>query len=387
MNEYKKWGSAMGVSRFNFCAIILLFTAGAFSAATVQAKTTGKMDVKPGTYKLKSGSKLPVKGPIVKVYTEGASTKYTHVGDTHKTRPVLVKYTASCSNKGKLTGGDVAIGTATTGIDSGDGFSSDSVWVNVPYSAIAKIKPTNHCNQHAKSLSLEQNKSLEKIIQKGFVMHIPNVLEAKGTAFCTAAGLGKGDVAGDTTGGLGIFVECVANPKARAPRGSASTSTGKPKPKDPGPTKQIFKTAKLAAETPSYVGKCPIGMKFKGSISATGKGKVEYQIIGDGDYKSPRKTMDFGKAGSKNFQWTRMVRQADPGSTLAMPGQKSDPNLIKGWMQLKVIYKIKNDIASAKQTWKSKRKHFSVKCGAEVPARMTTKPVTVSPAKKPVDIQ
>ncbi len=370
----------MVTSAFRFNTAILLLGAFFFGPATVQAKTTGKMDVKPGMYKLKSGSKLPTKGPVVRIYTAGASTKYTHVGDTHKTRPVLVKYTASCSNKGKLTGGNVSIGDATVSINSGGGFSSKSVWVNVPYNAIAKIKPAKHCNKHAKTLSLQQSKPLEKIVQKGFVMKIPNVLEAKGVAFCTAAGLGKGDVAGDTTGGLGIFLDCAANPKARAPRGT--TSTSKSKPKVPSKTTQIFKSAKLVAKTPNYVGKCPVGMKYTGSISASGKGKVEYQIMGDGGYKTPMKTMQFGKAGSKDFQWTRMVRQVDASKTLAMPGRKPDTDQIKGWMQLKVIYKVRNNIGSAKKSWKSKRQDFNIKCGTATPARVHTLPT--QPAKPAV---
>ncbi|MEW5010492.1 MAG: hypothetical protein RPR28_09090 [Cycloclasticus sp.] len=357
----------MSISAFRFNATIMLLSICFFCTAAVQAKTTGKMDVKPGIYKLKSGSKLPTKGPVVRIYTEGASTKYSHVGDTHKTRPVLVKYTASCSNKGKLSGGDVSIGDEKVGIGSG-GFSSKSVWVNVPYSMIAKIKPVKRCNEHAKTLSLQQDKPLEKIVQKGFVMKIPNVLKAKGVAFCTAAGLGKGDVAGDTTGGLGVFLDCAGNPKARAPRGT--TGTGKPKPKDPGKTSQIFKSAKLLTKMPSYIGKCPVGMKYTGSIRVTGKGKVEYQIIGDGGYKTPVKTMQFAKAGSKVFQWTRMVRQADHGKTLVMQGRTSDPKLIKGWMQLKVIYKVRNNFASAKKYWKSKRQNFSVQCGTATPSRV-----------------
>lgn len=325
------------------------------------SKSTGKMNVEPGVYKIKTGTELPIKGPVIKVYTDGASTKYSHVASTHQTLPVLVKYTASCSNRGSISGGSVSIGDSSVDIDSGDGFSSDSLYINVPYSAVKKVDPAKHCNQHAKTLSLEKNKSLEKVVQKGFVMRVPNVLSAKGVNYCKAAGLGKGDVASDTTDNLGVYIQCVGNPKARAPR--RSTSTRPASPKDPGVTKTNFKSATLKAATPAYVGDCPASMKFSGSITAKDKGEIQYQIIGDGNYSTPIKTMKFDKAGSKDFQWTRTVRKPDPSTQLATPGEKTNPNEIKGWMQLKVTYRIKNDMASAKKQWYSKKQNFKVTCG------------------------
>lgn len=321
------------------------------------------MKVKSGVYKMKTGSTLPTKGPIIKIYAEGSSTKYSHVANTHTTFPVLVKYTASCSNKGKLTGGSVAIGNAKTSIDSGSGFSSHSVWVNVPYSAIKKINPSEHCNTYAKTLSLEKNQPLEKIVQKGFTMKIPNVLSAKGTAYCTAAGLGKGDVASGSTDNLGVFLHCVANSKARSPRKTTKTTAPKP---DTGKTTTNFESAKLSVRKPNYIGKCPVGMKFDGTITANAKGKIEYQIIGDGNYSTPLKTLAFTKAGTKTFQWTRMVRKPDTSSQITMGGQAKDPNVIAGWMRLKVIYKLRNNIASTKKTWLSKRQNFRVTCGKTV---------------------
>jgi hypothetical protein len=260
----------------------------------------------------------------------------------------------------------VAVGDATTSIDKGDGFSSESIWIKVPYSAIKKIDPIGHCNTNAKTLSLEKNKPLEKIIQKGFTMKIPNVLSAKGTAYCTAAGLGKGDVASGSTDGLGVYLQCMANPKARSPR--KTTKTSKPKP-DTGETTTNFKSAKLSTKSPNYIGECPVGMKFDGTITASAKGKIEYQIIGDSNYSTPMKTMDFSKAGSKSFQWTRMVRKPDTRSQITMGGEAGNPNIINGWMQLKVVYKLRNNIASTKKTWFSKRQNFKVTCG-KVPSRM-----------------
>ncbi len=201
--------------------IAALVVAGVCVVPGAAANTAGKMNVEPGVYKLKPGSKLPLKGPVVRVYSEGSNTTYSRVAPPRKSLPVLVKYTASCSNKGRLGGGDIAIGEATASIRGGDRFRSKSVYVKVPYSAVAGINPAQHCNEHAKTLSLQRNKPLDKIVQKGFAVRIPDVLSARGTAYCTAGGLGKGDVASDTTDSLVIFLDCVANPKARGATGSS----------------------------------------------------------------------------------------------------------------------------------------------------------------------
>jgi len=360
-------------------AVLSIF--GVVCSQSAMAKSTGSMDVKAGVYKLKSGSKLPIKGPVVQVYAEGASTKYSHVANTHQTLPVLVKYTASCSNKGKISGGSVSIGDASKSIDSGDGFSSESLWVNVPYSTVSSVGPVKHCNNHAKTLSIQQDKTLEKIIQKGFVMKVPNVMSTKGTVFCNAAGLGKGDVDSDSADNLSVFLQCVANPKARAPRSSSSTKGSKPKP-DVGDTTTNFKAANIRAKTPNYVGDCPASMIFDGSITAKAKGEIEYQIIGDGNYKTPVKTMKFNQAGSQNFQWTRMVRKPDVSSQLSVAGSKPSPNQIKGWMQLKVIYRLRNNIASTKKTWFSKQQKFSVTCGKAKVVSFQIKEVKPIPSKE-----
>ncbi len=122
------------------------------------AKSTAKMDVKRQPYKLTQVDKkqgFPKNGPIIKVYSEGSSsTKYSHVANTHKKLPFMVKYTATCFNKGSQSGANLSSDQVTMSLNAKGGFASDVVYFKKPYNDIANVQPLKVCNDHAKTLSL-----------------------------------------------------------------------------------------------------------------------------------------------------------------------------------------------------------------------------------------
>ncbi|RLG09380.1 hypothetical protein DRN73_10015 [Candidatus Pacearchaeota archaeon] len=99
-------------------------------------------------------------------------------------------------------------------------------------------------------------------------------------------------------------------------------------------------TAKLSVYPVFYSGKCPITIKFKGQITVTRPGKVQYKFIRSDGALSPVKTLIFKSAGTKevNTTWTL------GGSTL---------HTYYGWIAIKIIYP---------QELESNKAHFRIKC-------------------------
>ena len=229
-----------------FIKLSLVSLAIAIPQTTTLAKSNASMKVEQAKYTKVTdqgyGPTYPAGGPIYEVYAEGSSTKYTHEANTHKNRKVHLDYTASCSNKGKLSSIQLRVGETYISHSGGGGFKSGKYWLEIPYAEMPSINAKKYCNDQAKTYSLEKNIPLEKVVQKGFVMKLPGVFEAKGTAFCNAR-IGKGGVKSATTK-LDAWVVCKPNPKARKPRASTKTSS---KSSEPGQATTNFKNASFKA--------------------------------------------------------------------------------------------------------------------------------------------
>jgi hypothetical protein len=338
--------------------ILILF------AANAQAGKAN-LSLKEGPYKVsnkpppKYGKKLPVSGPIIKVYAESGTT-YRHNASKLDKIPFVTSYTASCTGTGnwKVSGVSVKIGDVNVSAGNvGGGFETGTVAVEVPYNQLEGLQPVKWCNDELKTLSLENKVSKVDIVESGFGMYVDDLIEAHGTLFCSRK-LSRGNVGGDKVK-LGVYVSCEPNKNAGRPK--KTTKTGKPKPPSGGPATTIFKSAAIAGPKSKIVGQCPEPVKFNASITANDKGTIEYQFIGDHNYESVLKKMTFAKAGTQKTSWTRTIRQPDPGKQLSMGGAKPTSE-INGWMALKIIYKVKSGIASTKKTWISPKANFTVDC-------------------------
>jgi len=341
--------------------ILILF------AANAQAGKAN-LSLKEGPYKVsnkpspKYGKKLPVSGPIIKVYAESGTT-YSHNASKLDKIPFVTSYTASCTGTGKwkVSGVSVKIGdtTGSAGNVSG-GFDTGTVVVKVPYNQLDGLQPVKWCNDELKTLSLENNVSKVDLVKSGFGLYVDDLVDTQGSLFCSRK-LSRGNVGG-AKAKMGVYVSCEPNKNAGRPK--KTTKTGKPKPPSGGPATTIFKSAAISGPKSKIVGQCPEPVKFNASITAKDKGTIEYQFIGDHNYESVLKKMTFSKAGTQKTSWTRTIRQPDPAKQLSIGGA-TPTSEIKGWMALKVIYKVKSGIASTKKTWISPKKNFTVDCRAD----------------------
>ena len=342
-------------------------------ALPVQAGKNANLKLEQGVYKMAAkdpayGPRLPINGPVIKVYAESGTT-YNHVANTHKKLPFLTKYTASCSGKRKVSSVSVKMaGETASGSDKGGGFETGYAKIEVPYSGIAGLTPAAWCNNHLKTLSLENNRSKKEIVKKGFTLYMPDVAEAQGTVYCSHKIL-KGDVDGDKAK-LGVWLYCAANPNVDRPKPGTSTRPGKP---NVGETTSIFKSATLTAVDRKLAGKSPQRLQLVGNITVTGPGKVTAQMVGSGGFETPKRTFTFDKAGSQQMRFTHYVRQQDPSKTLSAGGG-GDASKKEGWVVMKVWYEVRNNIAKAKKLHTTKRLKYTVDFNPE-PKRMQLKSV------------
>ncbi|MGS2722856.1 hypothetical protein ACVBEJ_03865 [Porticoccus sp. GXU_MW_L64] len=344
----------------------------ALAATPVQAGKNANLKLDQGVYKMAAkdpayGPRVPINGPVIKVYVESGTT-YSHVANTHKKLTFLTKYTASCSGKRKVSGVSVKLaGETASGSDKGGGFETGYAQIKVPYGGIAGLAPASWCNHHLKTLSLEHNRSKKDIVKKGFTLYMPDVAEAQGTVFCSHNIL-KGAVDGDSAK-LGVWVYCAANPNVDRPKPGTSTRPGKP---DVGETRHIFKSATLTAVDTTLVGKSPQRLQLVGNITAAGAGTIKAQLVGSGGFESPVRTFIFDKAGSQQMRFSHYVRQQDPGKTLSSAAGSGDASKKKGWVVMKVWYEVRNNIAKAQKQYTTPKLNYSVNFNPE-PKRMQFK--------------
>lgn len=357
------------MSDYPYClaaaVLSLLFVAGDAQAGKNASLKLGQGVYKIGGAKPAYGPKLPINGPVIKVYAE-SGTHYSHVANTHKKLKFLTKYTASCSGKRKVSGLSVKIADEVgSGSDKGGGYETGYAVVEVPYGKLTGLKPAQWCNNHLTTLSLEKNQSKKAIVKKGFTLYIPDVVEARGTVFCSHKVL-RGSTSGDNAK-LGVWVSCEAKPNVDRP--TRKTSTKKHQP-DTGKTTTIFKSATLAAASTRLEGKSPQQLQLTGKIAVTGAGTIRAQMVGSGGFETPVREFKFTGAGLQEMRFTHYVRKKDPGKTLAGSASQSGDK-VNGWVVLKVWYPVRNKIARAEKLYTTPKLNYSVDFSPEPkPARL-----------------
>ncbi|MEJ2582705.1 MAG: hypothetical protein P8127_13880 [Acidobacteriota bacterium] len=91
-------------------------------------------------------------------------------------------------------------------------------------------------------------------------------------------------------------------------------------------------------DRPSYVGRCPVGLKFTGSITTSRKGTVKYRSVAHDGSASPTYTLQFGSAGKKMIGvWGETLSEPDPSGTLALGANDGAGPDYQGWRRLEIV--------------------------------------------------
>ncbi len=121
-------------------------------------------------------------------------------------------------------------------------------------------------------------------------------------------------------------------------------------------------SATLSANPVKYAGSCPAKITFKGRISASEPGRVQYKFIRSDGANAPVQTINFTKAGSKSVSTTWTL------------GGASLPSY-SGWEAIQIVYPY---------SMQSNKAHFQVRCKDRSPRKqpdLIVSKINFSPGK------
>ena len=312
------------------------------------------------------GDSLPNGGPIIHVYSEDGD-RYDFVG--HMNEPVVFSATFSghCGRVYKANGAQFRIGDTAEGFsvpsDRGAWFSRTGI-VRLPKDELGGFDPVRACNDKLKSLSADTDKSKEALIQAGFGIRYPNQFRGRGSLYCS----GNNNTQGANVD-LDVWVYCRAR--------ESKTPIRAKKVKVPHvELVPLISGLQFHVDKEAYVGKCPTGVLFTGSITTSRAGRVKYRTVAHDGSKSPEFTLEFGGAATKEIsKWGETFGKPDPSGSLSAGGASGDGPDYAGWRRLEIL--------EPKGFASSTPAEFSITCQAPGPLKV----VPLKPSRQPSRIK
>ena len=313
----------------------LLMSTSALASDAAVSQGMYKMGPKPAV-----GDRVPVVGPVFKVYSESA-TKYDFVGEKNRNLDFLVSGTAFCSSprrRGRITVevGGVSASKSKTGKLGRGVVVGDQFQLSVPHSALSGFDPVKACNDGLRTLAAERSESRESLIRRGFSLRYEDVFVAKATASCSG-GVVRGHFESDSTR-VDAWVDCRPNAKAKEPKPDRAPKRAVISAAAIAP---LVTDAELRTDQVSRAMVCPARLTFEGSITTSRPGTVRYRIVGDNKFRTPVYTLNFERAGTKSVR-TQVVNVKAPerppaSQTLAANDAPPPPRTVRGWRRLEIV--------------------------------------------------
>ena len=263
------------------------------------------------------GDPLPVGGPVIRVFSEGGD-RFTFIGHTDEPVRFLGLLSGSCPGADEISSLEFEVSDQKVKLshpdESGAWFSRTGV-VELSRNEPKGFHAVRECNAKLKMLADRTGRTRRELVTEGFGIRFRNWIE--GRAILTCSGRNNGD---SDTARLDIWVQCGGIPEASEPI---------PPTTNPVSEKLLPLVADLSFEVdrPSYVGKCPVGLQFTGSITTSRAGSVTYRSVAHDGKTSPIDTLTFASAGTKVITtW---------GETLGQP-EDEGPGF-SGWRRLEIL--------------------------------------------------
>lgn len=218
------------------------------------------------------------------------------------------------------------------------------------------VDPIKVCNTElTKRLSENKDQTRYHVLSQGFTVDYAGAFNVKYRMYCRATGLGKTDYGSDSTL-VNARIRCAGSDlaKHKIPEKPARAKAA------PARQKSLVESVQFKADPQSYQGKCPTGIKFNGSITASRAGTVKYQYTSHDGKQSPELTVEFKQAGTESTRtWSRTLSEPETGGRITSSSSGSDWDH-QGWYRL--------DILEPKSS-KSATAEYKVRCQAPTPAR------------------
>lgn len=264
-----------------------------------------------------------------------------------------------------------------SGIDRGSG-GSRRYTMTTPYMPpnIGQT-PVQACNVRLQE-RVAQGAASWEVLRDGFSI-------VKAGAYLGKATLTCGSVIQDTetdSTPLRVVINCLPSPLAKAPTPTPTpTATPRPAHRVEAVGGKISSVS-LTVDPPDYKGTCPTNVKFHAHIVPAEPIKLGWMIEGDGDYQSPKYTLDITTSTPKNPSTFRTIERPSTTGQLTSGGPAKLP-LVQGWAQLRVWDTEKPGTGSLR----SARMPFRVDCNPVSPAVSGSLVIVPTPTPKGLSAQ
>ncbi len=300
------------------------------AAAPVIAPASENVELREIAYtnwvKPEFGDRLPVGGPVIRVYSEGGD-RFKSIGHTGEPVRFLGLLSGSCPGTDEISSLQFEVGDEEVSVPHPDGpgawFSRTGV-VEFSRSEPQGFHAVRECNAKLKALADLTGRSRSELVTDGFGIRFRNWIGGRATLTCTGRNNSESVAAR-----FDIWVQCGGHPgpdELIVPSG------------DPVPAEVTPLVADLTFEVdhPSYVGKCPVGLQFTGSITVSRAGYVQYRTTADDGRTSPIDILTFAGAGTQAITtWNETFSGSPSGSPPA--AAENDGPSYKGWKRLEII--------------------------------------------------
>ena len=275
----------------------------------------------------KMGDPLPVGGPVIRVYSEGGD-RFDFVGHTNQPIRFWGQLSGACGRAYKISYLQFKVAGTTAPVSHPGGrgaWFSRYGSVDVPQQDLKGFDAVRACNDQLKTLAAETGRSRSDLAAEGFGIHFPDRIEARAILMCTGRNNSDSDAKK-----LDLWVECVGNQISGKPEIPAMKTV-------PAKLSPFITGLAYEVDRPNWVGKCPVGLTFSGSITTSRAGTVKYRTVGHDGSTSPVYTLSFDAAGSKAIgKWGETLGKPKPSGTLSSGQDATGPDF-SGWRRLEIV--------------------------------------------------
>ena len=272
------------------------------------------------------GDRLPVDGPVIRVYSEG-NDRFKYIGHTDEPVRFLGLLSGRCGTTEEIHSLEFEVAGQEVSLSHPDGtgaWFSRTGAVELSRTEPQGFHAVRECNSKLKALAERTGRTRSELVRDGFGMRFRNWLEGRATLTC---GDRKNSESADAR--FDIWVQCGGHPGPDEP----IAPPGNPVPAELSP---LVADLTFEVDNPSYVGKCPVGLRFTGSITTSRAGYVQYRSVADDGRTSPVDTLKFTGAGTQAITtWNETISDGPSGSASA--ASDSNGPGFKGWRRLEII--------------------------------------------------
>ncbi len=300
------------------------------TAAPMIALAGGNVELREIDYaswlKPEFGDRLPVGGPVIRVYSEGGD-RFKFIGHTSEPVRFLGLLSGSCGKADVISSLRFEVAGQKVSLSHPDGkgawFSRTGV-VELSRTEPQGFHAVRECNAKLKALADLTGRSRSELVADGFGIRFRNWIEGRATLTC-----GGRNNSESAAARLDIWVQCGGHPGPDEP----IAPSGDPIPPELSP---LVADLRFEVDHPSYVGKCPVGLQFTGSITTSRAGYVQYRSIADDGRTTPTDTLKFAGAGTQTIAiWNETFSESPSGSPAA--AAENDGSSYTGWRRLEII--------------------------------------------------